>query len=122
MALIDSRLVGALTTSTHFPDTGTVQLKTVTNTKGNPTNTWADVVGLTDIACLISAPVSRGVIESRQPAYAERTHLALLAGDYTTIEPANHRFVSGGVDYNILGVEHDSQGVTTRLHLREVLL
>ncbi len=119
MRLIDSRLTTALATSTHFPATGTVQLKTVKNTKGNPTNVWADVAGLVNIACLIAADTAG---EVRLPAFADRTHLALLAGDFTTIEPANHRFVSGGVNYDILGVEHDSQGITTRLSLREVLL
>ncbi len=119
MPLIDSRLAGALTTSTHFPATGTVQLKTVTNTKGNPTNSWADVAGLVDIACAIAADTAG---EVRLPAFADRTHLALLAGDHRTIEPAIHRFVSGAVNYDILGVEHDSQAITTRLSLREVLL
>ncbi len=117
--LIDPRLTTALTSTTHFPDTGTVQLKTVTNTKGNPTSTWADVAALTDIACLIAADTAG---EVRLPAFADRTHLALLAGDFTTIEPANHRFVSGGINYDILGVEYDSQGITTKLSLREVLL
>lgn len=121
MTLIHPDLATALTTSGHFPDTGTVQLRTETNTKGNPSNAWADISGMVDIACLIAAPISRGVAESRQPAYAERTHLALLAGSYTAIDPTIHRFVSGGVNYDILGAEHDSQGVTTRLHLREVL-
>jgi hypothetical protein len=119
MGLIDSRLTTVLTSTTHFPDTGTVQLKTVTNTKGNPTNTWADVAKLIDIACAIAADTAG---EVRLPAFADRTHLALLAGDHRTIEPAIHRFVSSGVNYDILGVEHDSQSITTKLSLREVLL
>ena len=44
-----------------------------------------------------------------------------VGGSYTAIDPAVHRFLSGGVGHDILGVEHDSQGATTRLHLREVL-
>ncbi len=122
MALIHPDLATALTTSGHFPSTGAVQVKTVTNTKGNPSNAWASVVGLDSIRCVIAAAIRGGVEEIRAaPAYATRTHRALLDGDYTTIDPAVHRFLSGGVGYDILGVEHDSQGITTRLHLREVL-
>ena len=118
MVLIHPDLMTSLTASGHFGATGTVQVKTVTNTKGNPSESWADVSGLVDIDCAIAAVAAD---ENRAPAYAERTHKALLDGDYTTIDPTIHRFLSGGVGYNILGVEHDSQGATTRLQLREVL-
>lgn len=122
MALIHPDLTTALTASGHFPATGAVQVKTETNTKGNPSDSWANVGGLSSIRCLIAAAVRGGVEELRTaPAYAERTHRALLDGDYTTIDPSIHRFLSGGVGYDILGVEHDSQSATTRLHLREVL-
>ena len=122
-SLIHPGLTTALTRSGHLGATGTVQLKTVTNTLGNPSETWANVGGLVDIPCLVAAAVTAGADEQRaMPAYATRTHRALLDGDYTTIDPADHRFVSGGVNYDILGVEHDSQSATTRLHLREVLL
>ena len=118
MPLIHPSLTASLKVSGHFPSTGTVQVKTVTNTKGNPSEAWADVSGLVDIPCAI-APASAD--ENRSPAYATRTHTALLAGNYTAIDPSVHRFLSGGVGYDILGVEHDSQSITTRLHLREVL-
>lgn len=118
MALIHPSLTAALTTSGHFGDTGTVQLGTETNTQGNPSKSWADVSGLVDIPCAIAADK---VSEFRAPAYAERTHKALLDGNYTAIDPTIHRFVSGGVNYGILGADQDSQSATTRLHLREVL-
>lgn len=118
MPLIHPGLTAALTKSGHFSDTGTVQLGTETNTKGNPSFSWADVTGLVDIPCAIAAASAD---EKRLPAYADRTHTALLDDSYTAIDPTIHRFVSGGVNYDILGAEHDSQAVTTRLHLREVL-
>ena len=118
MVLIHPSLTASLKTSGHLGATGTVQLKTVTNTKGNPSDSWANVSGLVDIPCAI-APASAN--ENRVPAYATRTHTALLDDSYTAIDPAVHRFLSGGVGYDVLGVEHDSQGATTRLHLREVL-
>ena len=121
MSLIHPDLAASLAASGHFPSTGAVQVKTVTNTKGNPSDSWADVSGLVDIPCAIAPAVMGGVDEKRAPAYAERTHRALLDDSYTAIDPSVHRFLSGGVGYDILGVEHDSQGITTRLHLREVL-
>jgi hypothetical protein len=121
MTLIHPNLTAALTTSGHFGATGTVQVGTETNPQGNPSFSWANVSELEDIPCAIAAAAAD---ESRQPefAYATRTHKALLDGDYPAIDPMTpHRFVSGGTNYDILGVEFDSQGVTTRLHLREVL-
>jgi hypothetical protein len=118
MTIIHPGLTASLTTSGHFPATGTVQVKTVTNTKGNPSESWANVSGLVDIPCAIAAAAAD---ESRSPAYATRTHTALLDDSYPAIDPTVHRFLSSGVGYDILGVEHDSQGATTRLHLREVL-
>ena len=118
MTLIHPGLTAALTVSGHFGATGTVQVKTITNTKGNPSEAWANVAAMVDIPCAIAAATSDE--QRAMPAYAERTHRALLDGDYT-IDPADHRFVSGGTNYDILGVDHDSQSATTRLHLREVL-
>ena len=117
MVLIHPSLTTALKTSGHLGDTGTVQLGTESNTRGNPSKSWANVSGMVDIPCAIAAA---SVDEKRLPAYAERTHTALLDGDYT-IDPATHRFVANSVNYDVLGAEHDSQGITTRLHLREVL-
>jgi hypothetical protein len=119
MTLVHPGLTAALTTSGHFGATGTVQFKTVTNTRGNPSESWANVAGLVDIPCAIAAATADE--QRAMPAYATRTHKALLDGDYTAIDPTVHRFVSGGVNYDILGAEHDSQSATTRLHLREVL-
>lgn len=121
MTLIHPGLTEALTASGHFPATGTVQVKTVTNPLGNPTNAWANVAGLVDLPCLLEAAAAD---EEREPefAYATRTHKALLDDAYTAIDVTAHRFVSGGTNYEILGVQFDSQGATTTLHLREVLL
>ena len=123
MAIIHPGLTANLTRTTggFFPGTGAVQVKTVTNTKGNPSEAWADVDGLDSIRCRIAPAVGEKAGEQRDPAYAERTHRALLDGEYTAINPTIHRFLKGGVGYDILGVEPDSQGITTRLHLREVL-
>ena len=124
MTIVHPGLTAHLTRTTggFFPSTGAVQVKTVTNTRGNPGSpSWADVDGLDSIRCAIAPAVGEKAGEQRDPAYAERTHRALLDGDYTAIDPTVHRFLEGGVGYDILGVEHDSHGITTRLHLREVL-
>ena len=123
MTIVHSGLTSNLTRTTggFFPDTGAVQLGTEVNVRGNVSKTWANVDGLDSIRCAIAPAVADKAGERRGPAYAERTHRALLDGDYTTIDPTVHRFLEGGTGYDILGVEPDSQGITTRLHLREVL-
>ena len=123
MAIVHTGLTANLTRTTggFFPSTGAVQVKSVTNTRGNPSDAWANVDGLDSIRCAIAPAVGEKAGESRDPAYAERTHRALLDGEYTAIDPTVHRFLEGGTGYDILGVEHDSHGITTRLHLREVL-
>ena len=122
MTLVHAKLMANLTRTTggHFPSTGAVQSKVVTNTRGNPSEAWSDVSGLESIRCAIAAASAD---ERRSPShtYAESTHTALLDGSYTTIAALDHRFLSGGIAYDILGVEQDSQGVITRLFLRQVL-
>ena len=124
MTIIHSGLTENLTRTTDgfFPGTGAVQLKTITNTRGNPGSpSWANVAGLDSIRCAIAPAIAEVPGENRDPAYGERTHRALLDGEYTAIDPSKHRFLESGIGYDILGVEHDSHGITPRLHLREVL-
>ena len=125
MTLVHPKLTEHLTRTTggHFPDTGAVQKKVVTNTRGNPSNAWSNVSGLASIRCTISAARGPSSADERRGVsytYAESTHEALLDGDYT-IAALDHRFLSDGIAYDILGVEKDSQGITTRLHMRRVL-
>ena len=117
--LIHPSLLSRLTPS-FFTATGTVQAAAIVNTGGNPVETWSDLTGHVSIPCAVS-PVSASERRGDSYAYAESTNTALLAGAYPLIQ-AKHRFVSGGATYDILGAELDSQGVTTRLHLRAVAL
>ena len=123
MTIVHPGLTANLTRATggFFPSTGAVQVKTITNTRGNPSEAWVDVDGLDSIRCAIAPAVAEVPGENRDPAYGERTHRALLDGEYAAIDPTVHRFLSGGVGYDIVGVERDSHDITTRLHLREVL-
>ena len=126
MTLIHPKLTEHLTRTTggFFPDTGAVQSKVVTNTRGNPSEAWSNVSGLGSIRCTIAAargPSSADERRSVSHTYAESTHEALLAGSYTPIASLDHRLLSGGIAYDILGVEQDSQGITTRLFMRLVL-
>ena len=122
--IVHPKLTESLTRTTggFFPSTGAVQEKVVTNTRGNPSEAWSNVDGLDAIRCTIAAargPSSADERRSVSHTYAESTHEALLDGDYT-IAALDHRFLSGGIAYDILGVEKDSQGITTRLFMRLV--
>lgn len=124
MTIIHPKLTERLTRTTDgfFPSTGAVQEKTETNDRGNPSQSWANVAGLDAIRCSIAparGPSSADERRSESHTYAESTHEALLDGDYT-IASLDHRFLSEGIAYNILGVEKDSHAATTRLFLRLV--
>jgi len=121
MTIVHPNLTTKLTRETggFFPDTGAVQAKTITNNQGNPSASWSNVSGLDEIRCAIAA-VNANEVRAETHAYSESTHKALLDGSYPTIDATAHRFLVGSIAYDILGVEHDSQGVTTRLMLRQV--
>lgn len=78
--------------------------------------TWGNLASHVNLACRI-AP--RGASERRQPeqVYAEATHTVSLQGYYPAIR-ASMRAVVNGVAYDIDGVEHDGNQVTTRLYAR----
>ncbi len=122
--IVHPKLTAHLTRTTDgfFPSTGAVQEKTVTNTRGNPSEAWANVAGLDAIRCRIAVALGPSSADERRQTsytYAESTHRASLDGVYT-IAALDHRFLSGGVAYDILGVEQDGQTTYTRLALRLV--
>lgn len=104
----------------HLSDTGTVQVTTETrDAVGGVTDSWADLTDHVDISCAI-AVMSGDERRSPEMTFADGTHTALLSGSFTSIT-TKHRFVTGGNNYDILAVEHDSQGISTRLRLRLVV-
>lgn len=122
-ALVSPNLLSSLTT--FYPDTVTIQSATVARgAAGSEVKAWADVTGLVNIPCAI-APLSvtrdTSTLEVRAAlqTYGVITHHMALQGLYTGIDNTMQA-VSGGITYDITGVEHDSHSAMTRVWLREV--
>lgn len=104
----------------HLPDLCTIQQATATpDSYGQPTVTWAAVLGLSDLGCRL-APWSPEQ-ERRLPemVQTETTHVLLLAGHYAMITTAMRAVVSGTA-YDITAVRHDGNEASTWLGLEVI--
>lgn len=121
-AQVDARLVGRLMPSI-FNNHCTVQTKTsvARDSVGQETETWANVPGLVDLPCTV-APVQRMTFNQEQRlAYAtitDATHRILIVGDYGAQITTRMQLVIASQAYDILSVDVDSRGITTRLYTR----
>ena len=102
-----------------YPATCTIQEPTLVNTYGEVSYTWANVTGMVSIPCRVT-PVQQRSAEVSTPEqvyWVDWVRIA-LAGDYE-VEP-DQRAVVDSVNYDIRGVEHDGNAVTTYLMCRVV--
>lgn len=98
---------------------------------GAPSGTYTNVPGLVNIPCMDAVPSMARVQATEVKALADimskgLRHM-LLNGYYPESTPDGQipsywRAVVDGITYDILGVEHDSQGTQTRLELQLVTL
>jgi hypothetical protein len=119
--IVSPRLMDALTPS-FYPSTVTIKPPVeVTDEYGEPDTTWPTPLSAdyTDIPCAIAAA---GSMERRTTTntYAESTHTIALTGYYPLVRTAHRATDDAGVDYDILGVEHDSLRTVTTLVCRIV--
>ena len=103
-----------------FNRMGTIQAATDSqSTTGQVKKKWANVNGMINIPCRISA-AGGGERRFQNQAYLDATDIALLSGAFSGLNEKN-RFVDDESNvYDILRVEEDSEGITTRLTLRTV--
>ena len=116
--IIHPSLLGELAATGHFPDTGTVQAAARARVGREVTLTWANVAGLVDLECAQS-PMSAEERRSEDHTYSDATHKVLLASYQPTIT-TEMRWVSGGVNYDILAAEPEQQDTYTRMRVRLV--
>ena len=117
-SLIHPRMLSSLE-ATFYVATCTIQEATETqDAYGQPIPAWADVVGLTDLACSVAALSEN---EQRRPVgtISEETHHISIAGYYAAVLPTM-RAVVATVNYDIVAVEYDSHNIMTRLRTRLV--
>jgi len=113
--IMHERLLAAL--YRFYPSTCTIREATYTvDTVGEPQPTWADF--LTDIPCRVS-PAGGREMKLPDQTYGVASHVINLAGYYSTITVAMRAVISG-VNYDILSIEHDGNGFTTRLQAQVV--
>lgn len=102
-----------------------IQANSPTNSGGVSTDSWSNVVGLTDLDCAI-APAGATQDRQREPYLTidRETHTIVVAGYYNTITPEHRAVVttpgSEALTLDILGVEHDSANELTRLRCEVV--
>ena len=116
--VVHPSLASSLVPPGHFPDTGTVQAAARARVGREVTLTWANVAGLVDLDCAQS-PMTADERRSPDHTYSEATHKVLLASYQTTIT-TEMRWVSGGVNYDILAAEPEQQNTYTRMRVRLV--
>ncbi len=103
----------------HYPATCTIQGATTTQSgTGALSQSWANVTGLVSLPCRL-APVNATEVRQATGTFAEATHTIALAGYYSAIVETQ-RAVVGGVNYDIVGVQHDGNSKSTRLLVRLV--
>lgn len=116
--LIHPAMVSAL--YKFYPSSCTIQQRTDTrDAAGQPIPSWSDVEEHIDLACRI-APNGGREVKQTNKSYAVSSHTIALQGQYTTIT-TKHRVVAASQAYDILAVEHDGQGETTRLTVEVVV-
>ena len=121
-ALVHPRLMANI--ANHYPDSCTVQSSTPSRgSAGSVTLSWANLAGHVNAPCSVG-PVSLSLPniqefkrENNTPVIA--SHHIALRGHYPAVTATMRAIVSGHT-YDILAVEHDSHGMTTRLRVREV--
>lgn len=96
---------------------------------GVPSGNYVNVSGLLNIPCMDAVPSTARVqateVKALQEIMSKGLRHMLLNGYYPESTPdgqipTNWRAVVDGVIYNILGVEHDSQNIMTRMELEIV--
>lgn len=114
--LIDPELLDLLALD-FLPERGKIQQAVKTqSTTGQQKDAFEDVPGWVNIPCRV-APM--GGSERRYPTqtFLDATDTAILAGTFNGLDETMI-FICNGRTYEIVRVESDSEGVTTRLTLR----
>lgn len=102
-----------------YPSTVTIQEVTERqDTAGQMIGSWANKVGYVDLACRL-APADGKEIKLPNQTYVVATHTIAISGYYAGIDEKD-RAVIDSVNYDILLVENDGQGESTRLSVEVV--
>ena len=116
-SIFDPRMMETL--ADYFPSLCTIQEDVgVENDYGQVVHSWSDVAGHVEIPCAHGPNKGREVKQSDQ-TYVVSNYTLSLRGYYPTITEKMRAVVDGTV-FDILLVQCDSHGVTTRILSSEV--
>lgn len=118
--LIHPRLLESLVN--HYPSLCQIKTYTVTReTTGEEIATWSTLPGHEAIRCYVSRRSQQGAEEvgAGTWTHSESQRVVALAGHYPAIKEKMHVLIDL-VEWDIVGVQHDSQGVSTNLIIERV--
>lgn len=102
-----------------YPSTVTIQEATEPqDTYGGYSQVWANKVGYVDLDCRL-APSGGQEVKRPDQTYVVSSHIIAIAGYYPGIDEKN-RAIIGAQAFDILLVENDGQGDSTRLSVQIV--
>jgi len=97
-----------------YPSTVTIQEYTeAQDSYGEPVKTWANKMGYVNLRCRL-APSGGQEVKLPNQTYVVTTHMIAIADYYPGIDETD-RAVIGTQTFDILLVENDGQGESTRL-------
>lgn len=120
-SIVHSALLSSLAAGGFFPSTCDIQEQAAgQDALGTPSGSWAGLAGHTGLKAAVQVPSLQASGERRETGatYGERTRVILLAGSYPSITSLHRAVVTAGPNqgtYNVLAVDGDSQGASTRL-------
>lgn len=121
-AIFDPRMADRL--AVFYPSTGTLQTNTPTRDpdSGELVDSWADDPSYTDLACAV-APAKGKEIRTSDETVAIADWTISSFTDLSGAEPAQRIVITAGPNagtYEILAVQTDSHGATSRIQARMV--
>ena len=97
-----------------YPDVCTIQESVeIQDSTGHSVPSWSDLAGHKDLACRVS-PIGGTERKTATQVYSTATHVIELTEAYPPIV-TKMRAVAQGWNYDILLVERDGQGASSRL-------
>lgn len=110
-----------------YPSKATIQQAVASgNSFGDQTLTWTDVPNLSEIECRIApltiqTPTFTNEARLEMLTYLTTTHHIAMRGYFPQIQESMRALIDDDA-WDIKGVEHDGQNVTTRLRVNQVTL
>jgi hypothetical protein len=125
MTLIHSQMFAQLKAAGFFPASCDIQAQSPgVDAYGVPNGAWANVAGLTSLACSVHVEPRMQGMRGTEEKLADHTpttdtRRVVFAGRYDGITVA-HRAVIGGTTYDVIAADPDAYGFLTEILVQKV--